>query len=294
MMTLKPLVFFGTEDFSLPTLQALIEKGCSISAVVTKPDTKRGRGRVLSSPAVKKLALSSGIEILQPEKLADIADELASAGSDHAVLVSYGKIVPADIIDIFKGGIINIHPSLLPKYRGPSPIEAVILNGDSKTGVSLMKLTPKMDAGGVYKQETVELNGTETKPELYDRLSRIGADLLIDSLEEIINGTLQPIEQNEEGATYTKLLAKADGNIDWSSEADGIERSIRAFLGYPKSKALIFNQEVIILKARVAGSSDDGELVMKCGQGFLEIQELIAPSGRIMNGGDFKRGYFKQ
>jgi len=291
---LKPLVFFGTEDFSLPALQALIEKGWPVSAVVTKPDTKRGRGQLLASPAVKNLAESNGIEILQPEKMADTAGRLAQIGADWAVLVSYGKIIPADIIDIFKGGIINIHPSLLPKYRGPSPIEAAILNGDSRTGVSLMKLTPKMDAGGVYVQQTVELSGSETKPELYDRLSQMGAALLIDNLEEIIGGRLEAIEQNEAEASYTKLLAKSDGDIDWTDKAVDIERKIRAFQGYPKTRALVFDQPVIILKARVANSLSGGELVMQCGDGFIEIQELIAPSGRTMSGGDFKRGYFKQ
>jgi methionyl-tRNA formyltransferase len=292
-MTLKPLIFFGTEDFSLPALQALIEAGWPISAVVTKPDTRRGRGRQLTSPKVKQIALPHNIPVLQPEKVLDIAEELRHSGAETAVLVAYGKIIPASVLDIFPGGVINIHPSLLPKYRGPAPIEAAILNGDQETGVSLMRLTPPMDAGPVYAQERLRLSGTETKPVLYDRLAHVGSVMLLKHLAAIIAQNLQPKPQDESQATHTKLLDKQDGLMDWHQPAELLERQVRAFLGFPKSRTTLYSQDVVVTKARVAKNVDDGQLVLECGQGYLEIQELIAPSGRTITGADFKRGYAK-
>jgi methionyl-tRNA formyltransferase len=292
MMTLKPLIFFGTEDFSLPSLKALIDEGWPIKAVVTKPDTRRGRGRVMSSPGAARMAIENKIPVLQPAKLGEIKHEIQQLEVSVGVLVSYGKIIPKDIIDLFSIGIINIHPSLLPQYRGPSPIEAAILNGDSETGVSLMKLTPAMDAGPVYVQQRVQLDGSETKIELYSRLSNLGAGMLIKHLGAITDEKMLPAPQYEAEATYTKLLSKADGVIDWQESAEIIERKIRAYAGYPKTRAELNFKEVIITKARVASNKDDGELVVECGQNsYLEIETLIGPSGKTMSGSDFKRGY---
>lgn len=293
MSARKPLVFFGTEDFSQPSLEALIRADWPISLVITKPDAPKGRGQHISQPAVKKIADAHSINVLQPEKLEDVSEELRSLQPTHAVLVAYGKIIPAATIDIFPGGITNVHPSLLPKYRGPSPIESVILNRESETGISLMRLTPKMDAGPVYIQQNYPLTGTEDRLELYEKLSQAGAELLINNLQDIVDGSLQPNEQDETQATYSHLLKKTDGLIDWRNDtAQQIERKVKAYLGYPKTRTTIWNKhEVIITKARVAKDEDDGSLVIRCKDGYIELLELIAPSGRHMRGADFKLGY---
>jgi methionyl-tRNA formyltransferase len=223
----------------------------------------------------------------------DIPDDLADSEAEAAVLVAYGQIIPQAVIDLFPKGIINIHPSLLPLYRGPTPIEAAILDGAKETGVSLMRLSAKMDAGPVYVQQRLPLTGSETKQELAGQLLRIGQKLLLEHLPAILEGWQTPKPQNDSNASYTKLLKKDDGKIDWQKPADQIERQVRAYAGWPRSQAKIFDKEVIITKARLAKDKKDGKLVIKCQPGYLEVEELIAPSGRTMSGADFIRGYNK-
>lgn len=292
------LVFFGTEDFSAAILSRLIDAHYDIKAVVTKSDTLRGRGRSAQAPAVKTIAEKYDIPVLQPGKLKEAADDIASFNCRHAVLAAYGKIVPKSVLDIFAGGIINVHPSLLPRYRGPSPIESAILNGDAKTGVSIMKLVEAMDAGPVYAQVDYPLGGTETRPELYDALAQIGADMLIEHLPAITSGQLTAQPQNDEHATYCSLIKKSDGIIDWHKSATRIERDIRAYLGWPGSRAELFGREVTILEAEVRQTSlppgetstTDETLLVGAGEQALEIKKL-RPAGRSsMNANDFLRG----
>lgn len=291
--TSKPIIFFGTEDFSARFLEALIKAGQDIRAVVTKPDTKKGRGQKLSHPLVKVVAQAHGIPVLQPVKLSDAHDSLAAYGQDVAgVLVSYGKIVPQSIINLFTPGIVNVHPSLLPRYRGPSPIESAIRNGDSKTGVSIMQLSKDMDAGPVYSQAVLLLDGTETRPVLYQKLGELGTEELLRCLPGILDGSLQPTPQSDEQATYCQLLSKADGVIDpLALSADEAERHIRAYLGFPKSKLTIGDTTIIVTKAH-ATDNQQTILDIKCKDGrFLSIDELVAPSGKTLNAADFLRGY---
>lgn len=287
------LVFFGTEDFSHESLEQLLRNKWSIEAVVTKPDSRSGRGKLPKQPRVKTLALKHNIAVFQPEKISEISDQIINIKPSHGVLVAYGKIIPQAFIDLFPGGIINLHPSLLPLYRGPAPIEAAIINGDSKTGVSLMELTAKMDAGPVYAQAEYKLKGNENQISLYDGLAKFGAQFLCENLQQIINGLLKLKPQDDSKATYTKLLKKDDGLIDWNKPADLIERQIRAFLNYPKSTAILDGNRVIITKARVAQSTDDGLLVLPCHDSWLEILELVGPNGTKMSGADYIRGYRK-
>lgn len=290
--TSETIIFFGTEDFSLTVLEGLIEAGYSIAAVVTKPDSKKGRGRQLVMPSVKVLAQKHDITVWQPVKVAEINESVKDLGAVTGVLVSYGKIIPKSTIDLFTPGIINVHPSLLPKYRGPSPIESAIKNGDTKTGVSIMQLTAAMDAGPVYTMSEHVLEGTETRADLYRSLAVEGTDLLLESLPAIMQGKLAPLPQNEAEATYCKLLQKEDAELDLSTlTAQEAERRVRAHLGFPKSKTAINGNPIIVTKAHVS-SEQKTPLDLMCRDGaFLTVDELIAPSGRYMNGAAFLRGY---
>lgn len=292
MNTSAKIIFFGTEDFSLTALTGLIEAGYTIAAVVTKPDSKKGRGQQLVAPAVKALATRHNIPVWQPENLSDIANDIQALGQVTGVLVSYGKIVPQAIINLFTPGIINVHPSLLPKYRGPSPIESAIKNGDDVTGVSIMQLAARMDAGPVYTAKEHPLQGTETRPELYHALADIGTNLLLESLPAIIDGSLQPTAQNEEIASYCQLLEKRSANLDLTSlSASEAERTVRANIGFPKSKLTIADHTIIIIKAHVS-EHQKTPLDVLCQDGaYLSVDELIAPSGRQMSGEAFLRGY---
>lgn len=287
----KKLVFFGTEHFSVPGLQKLIDGGWPVAAVVTKPDFRAGRGQKLTEPAVKLLAKRHGLAVWQPDSLPQISHRLAELRPDLGVLVAYGKIIPQAVIELFPKGIVNVHPSLLPQYRGPSPIETAILNGDRQTGLSIMALTAGLDEGPLYAQKKIKVPADTDGPAFSRYLAAAGADLLIDTLPGVLNGSIEPKAQDNSMATYTKLLKKEDGHINWHRPAIQLERQVRAFLAWPRSRAKVFGHEIIITKARVAKNQTDGALVMKANPGYLEILQLIAPSGKQMSGGDFKRGY---
>lgn len=247
----KPIVFFGTEDFSLRALEALVDAGYTVAAVVTKPDSPQGRGHKLTPPKVKIYAQQHSIPVWQPAKLSEIAQDIKTLNDPAGVLVSYGKIIPQSIIDLFSPGIINVHPSLLPKYRGPSPMEATILNGDRETGVTIMQLSAKMDAGPVYGYTPLELTGTESRAELYNTLGELGTETLLELLPLILDGEAVGLVQNEQEATYCHLLTKADSIIDWNKSAVRLEREIRAYAGWPQSRTILGGAEIIITKAHV-------------------------------------------
>lgn len=290
--TYPPIVFFGTEDFSLASLSALIAAGFPIAAVVTKPDSKKGRGQHLSFPKVKTFALQHDLPVWQPAKLADLHTSIQSLGSPMGVLVSFGKIIPQSLIDLFPYGIINVHPSLLPKYRGPSPIESAIFNGDTITGVSIMQLSAAMDAGPVYTQQRVTLAGDETQITLYTMLAETGAKLLVESLPRIINNSLAPAPQDSTEATYCHLLQKSHATLRPDTmSAIQAERKVRAHLAFPKTKYIFNNHSVIITKAHVS-QTQKTPLDILCQDGiYLSIDELVAPSGRPMTAQAFLNGY---
>lgn len=290
--TSKPLIFFGTEDFSLTALTGLIEAGYDIAAVVTKPDSKKGRGQKLTPPRVKVIATQHNIPVWQPTKLVDIIPQIIQLQPVAGVLVSYGKIIPQALIDLFEPGIVNVHPSLLPKYRGPSPIESAIKNCDSATGVSIMQLTAAMDAGPVYAQVGHQLHGSETRPELYHALADIGTNLLLETLPHILDGALLPQAQDDAAATYSQLLQKADANLNLAQlSAQQAEALVRAHLGFPKSKVNLLDQLCVITKVHIS-TQQKTPLDLICQDGaFLTIDELIAPNGKTMSGEAFLRGY---
>lgn len=307
--TLKTIIFFGTDEFSATSLRELIDKGFSVAAVVTKPDSHKGRGKALTAPLVKQIALQHNITVLQPTKVAEIIEPITEitrtlGEKPIGVLVSYGKIIPQSVIDLFEPGIINVHPSLLPKYRGPSPIEAPILNGDTETGVTIMQLSAAMDAGPIYKQVTVPLDDTETAPQLEASLAELGAQQLATILPSIMNGSLVATEQDDTMATYCHLLKKEDGQLDPSLySAEQAERRIRAHLSFPKTKIEILGQSVIVTRAHIGPSHEETDattdkakaLSLTCQDGrALIIDELIGPSGKPMSAQAFINGYGKK
>ncbi len=289
---MQPIVFFGTEDHSLIALRSIVEAGFPVAAVVTKPDTPKGRGKKLSSPAVKQYAIEHAIPVWQPQKLREITPDIRALEKPVGILVSFGKIIPQATLNLFTPGIINVHPSLLPLYRGPSPIEAAIANRDSKTGVTIMKLEKEMDAGPIYIQVPYALDFTETRHELYDTLFTLGANLLTQNLSKILRGEIQPTPQHEADASYCNLLSKDQGQLDLAHLTPGeAEAQIRAHLGFPRSRVTIGPYNVIVTKAHGV-MTKQSPLDLRCANGaYLSIDELIAPSGKTMSADAFLRGY---
>ena len=299
MNTSKTIVFFGTDTFSAASLRELIARGFSVAAVVTKPDTQKGRGRTLQFSTVKEIALQHDIPVWQPARMAAIAENIATLTAERGekplgVLVSYGKIIPQSIIDMFAPGIINVHPSLLPLYRGPSPIETAILNGVAETGVSIMQLSAAMDAGPVYSQTTHPLSGAETAPELEETLAQQGAAQLCDALPAIIDGSLQPVAQDDTRATYCQLLSKERSLLDTATaSAEQAERQVRAYLAFPKTKAVVADHTLVITKAHVTESAETLLDIPCAHSSVLRVDELIGPSGKTMSAAAFLNGYAK-
>lgn len=295
---MEPIVFFGTEKFSEPALKSLIEAGWPVKLVVTKPDATSGRGRQVNQPAVKRLADSYNIKTIQPDKLKDEIETIRNASSKLAVLAAYGNLVPQSIIDLFDKGIVNIHPSKLPAWRGAAPIEYTILNGDKETAVALMKLVLEMDAGPIYASKTVKLNGHETQSQLYDELSKLGAEMLVNNLPLIASGELVPKDQTGQ-PTFAPKITKQDGVVDWNMPADQIERMVRAFELWPKVKTNLAGREIAILKARVVDQSGepgkayevDGLPAVYCSKGALVIDELQPAGKSAMSGKAFLAGH---
>jgi len=288
----QPIVFFGTEEHSLIALRGLVDAGLPIAAVVTKPDAAKGRGKKLTSPAVKVYADAHSIAVWQPTRLKEITEDIKKLDNPIGVLVSYGKIIPKKTLELFTPGIINVHPSLLPKYRGPSPIESAIVNRDNKTGVTIMRLISAMDAGPIYQQVPYALDFTETKPELYNTLFTLGTNLLISKLPAIVSGELQPMPQDDNNATYCALLSKEDGDLDLTTLTPGeAEARVRGYLGYPRTRVTIGDHTIIITKAHGV-MTQKTPLDLMCANGaFLSIDELIAPSGKTISAAEFLRGY---
>ena len=286
------IIFFGTEAFSADALRALIASNFNVVAVVTKPDQPKGRGHKLTEPLVKTIAREHDIPVWQPTKLADVAEQITSLQPVAGVLVSYGKIIPQSIIDLFTPGIINVHPSLLPRYRGPSPIEAAIIHHDNQTGVTIMQLSAAMDAGPIYAQRIIPLDHTETKPALYATLSHIGNQLLIDTLPDILSGALTPTPQNDADVTYCSLLSKQDGLLDPADlTAVQAEARVRAFLGFPRTRLPLGDQTLIITRAHVSKTAETPLSVQFSDGNYLAPDELIAPSGKTMTAEAFLRGH---
>ncbi|MEO8785270.1 MAG: methionyl-tRNA formyltransferase [Candidatus Saccharimonadales bacterium] len=289
--TSKKIVFFGNERLATgvqtdaPTLQALIAAGYHVAAVVSNFEV--GQSRKARQLEIAEIAKANHIPLLLPANPAEIKPQLQALKADVGVLVAYGKIVPQSVIDIFPQGIINIHPSLLPKHRGPTPLESVILDGSQQTGVSIMALSSQMDAGPIYAQQTVMVGWQETKQQLADNLLNKGGQMLLAVLPAILEGKAQAGPQDEAQASYDSLIVKADGIIDWHKPAVQLEREVRAYTGWPRSRTTLLGTEVIITQAQVSDQAlgsgqvktDNQQLVVGCGVRSLVIDKL-QPAGK--------------
>lgn len=300
-----PIVFFGNERLatsvstSAPTLQRLIENDYDIKAVVVHNEPTVSRKQ--RTQEVVMLAEHNHIPVLAPNRLRDIADELKSYQATVGVLAAFGKIVPQSIIEIFPAGIVNIHPSLLPLHRGPTPLESIMLDGSPKTGVSLMQLVKEMDAGPVYAYSEYELTGTESKQELADDLGSLGASMLTTLLPRIITGEVVGMPQDESQATYDRLITKEDGVLDWQKSAEQLEREVRAYAEWPKCRTILGEHAVIITQSHfVEGTGTPGQIWRSerqvgvyCASGILAIDQLKPAGKGEMTAEAFLNGYGK-
>ena len=283
------LVFFGTPEFAVLPLQALLGSGHEVLAVVTQPDRQSGRGRHLKACPVKVEARKAGLKILQPLKVREpeFIEDLKALNPLAVVVVAYGQILPAEIIHLPKLGCVNIHASLLPGYRGAAPINRAIINGEKKTGITTMLMDEGMDTGPILLQKDIEISPQDTAGSLSLRLSKIGADLIIPTLAGLESGKVKPIPQTGE-ASYAPLLKKDDGLVKWSSSAEELCRFINGMHPWPGAYSILENERIKIIKAvPLDGNAEAGsieragkeELIVGTGKGRLSILE-IQPSGR--------------
>jgi len=297
------LVFFGTPEFALPSLQALVRAGHRIAAVITQPDRPAGRGGRLLPPPVKRFAESLGLVVRQPERIreAEFIAWLRSLEPEAGVLVGYGQIIPQTIIDIPPLGIINLHASLLPKYRGAAPIEWAIARGETRTGVTTIRIDAGLDTGDILLQRETEIGPEETAIELRERLAAMGAQLLVETLEGLLAGTVVPRPQDHAQATLAPRLRKEDGRIDWNWTAREIANRVRAFQPWPGAYTWLRGKLLHIWRARAQDASGSGppgslhaqadRLWVSCGSGSaLEILELQLEGRKRMPATDFLRG----
>lgn len=295
------IVFMGSPEFALPSLQRLAA-AYEVCGAVTQPDRASGRGRELKPPPVKVLAQELGIPVIQPEKLRlpEPMDQLRAWHPDLIVVAAYGQILKQDVLDLPRYGCINVHASLLPRWRGAAPVNAAILAGDVETGVTIMKMDAGLDTGPMYAKRSIPVGAGDTTGSMLDALSHLGADLLHDVLPDILAGNLKPQLQSEAGMTYAPMLKKEDGLLDFDHAADELERRVRAMSPWPGAWFLWGGAPLKVTRASVkmeglsvpAGQRFilDGRPAVTCSRGSLILEE-VQPSGKkVMPGKAFLAG----
>lgn len=297
------VVFLGTPEFAVPSLHALISSGHEVLAVFTQPDRPKGRGKQLAESPVKSAARAAGLTILQPERIRrpETVELLKGLAPELMVVVGYGQIIPQTIIDLPKHGILNVHASLLPKYRGAAPIQWAIANGEAQTGVTIMQIDAGLDTGDMLLKASVPIKPDETAPELSARLAPLGAGLLVEALQQIAASSIHREKQNEAEATYAPVLKKEDGMIDWSRPARQIYNHLRGFVPWPGAYTMFRGQQLLVLSARVAEDlpatpgalrSENRRLFAGCGENSaLELLEVQLSGKKRMSAQAFINGY---
>lgn len=298
------VAFAGTPRFAVPTLQCLIDAGTTIAAVYTQPDRPAGRGRRLTASPVKHLAEKHGLMIIQPTSLKDknAAPLLNDLAVDVLIVVAYGLIIPEALLNVPKFGCVNVHASLLPRWRGAAPIARAIEAGDSVSGVTIMKLDSGLDTGPIIASRQVAINEQDNAGTLHDKLAQTGAELLLEVLPAYVNGEIQCSEQDHAGATYAPKLFKSEAKINWELSARRIQNQIRAYNPWPVAFTFHGDERIRILAAQIspvgeslpAGSicrCDRGEVHVACGEGVLRLTRLQRDGGKPLSTGEFLNGY---
>jgi len=294
------IIFMGTPDFAVPPLQQLL-RHYNVVGVVTQPDRPAGRNRAVQQSPVKQVALAAGVPVLQPEKIRkpEAIEELRQRNADVFIVAAFGQILPQAVLDLPSSGAINIHASLLPRWRGAAPIQAAVRAGDAETGITIMKMDAGLDTGPMYRQRAIPIAADETGQSLHDKLSQLGADLLIETLPEILNGSLVPQPQDGDLATLAPRIAKEAGRIDWSKPAVEIERTVRAFTPWPGTFTYWNGKLLKILSGKIiAGSAGIGAVAMSdhrpavgTGEGLFAPDRLQIEGRSAMSIDDFLRGH---
>ena len=293
------VLFFGTPYFAEVILKGLLESKFEVSGVVCQTDKPAGRGNKLVSPKIVSLAKENKIEVYQLEHLKDHIDDFKIIDYDIAVTASYGKILPKELLD--HKLCINVHPSLLPKYRGSTPIQSAILNGDSLTGVSIMKTEVGLDDGDIYAQEEVEILADDDYSSLQDRLAKVGLKLLLQTLQNIENGSAVRTPQDNSKATFVKLIEKKDALLNFSENVEGLVNKVKAFVENPVAYLFIGGERIKVYQARVehmTSCANIGEIIehkkrffIQAKGGVFEILKCQAPGGKILDAASFLNGY---
>ena len=296
------LVFMGTPDFAVPCLTALQEAGHEIAAVFTQPDKPKGRGYALTPPPVKAMALSYGLPVCQPATVRDGEAEalLREIGPDAVAVVAYGKILPPALLEIPRYGCINVHASLLPRHRGASPIQWAIVCGDEKTGVTTMQMAEGMDTGDILEQAETPIDPDETAESLHDRLSHMGAKLLVQTLQDLEAGTVVPIKQEEALATKAPLIRKEMGQMDFAKTAGELHNLARGFYPWPGAYTTLGGKRLKVLETRLAAGDGApgevlcaaGKLTVACGEHTaLELVRVQLEGKKPLTAADLLRGH---
>ncbi|BCU79054.1 methionyl-tRNA formyltransferase [Luteolibacter sp. LG18] len=297
------VAFFGTGEIAIPAFRRLIEAGPKPVLLVTQPDKPVGRHHTLTPPAIKTVALEAGIPVLQPEKVRDALEELAGYDIDLMVVMAYGQILPLKLIKLPRLACINLHASLLPRYRGAACIQAAIDAGDSETGITVMHVVKQLDAGDIILAKSIPILPGETGGQLHDRLADVAAEAMAEALEPLASGTAPRVPQDEALVSYIPKLEREDGRLDFALSAIELERRIRAYDPWPgtyltvsedgKERRLkVFPQTEVIENGPGAGEIDlsTGSLVIGCGQGALKLLEVQPEGARRMSAADYLRG----
>ena len=307
-MSRNPLriVFMGTPKFAVPALRALVERGHVVVGVYTQPDRRAGRGRKLRASPVKIFSEERDLPVFQPRSLRQDTEsarsELAELAPDVVIVAAYGLFLPEEVLKVPRLGCLNIHPSLLPRHRGPSPVTTAILDGDEATGVTIMLLDEGMDTGPILAQQETRVAADETAEELTERLFEFGSELLVDTLYRWDRGQIVPTPQNDEDASVTRRLEREDGRIDWNESADRIARRVRAFTPWPGTFTTWRGRTLKVLSARSLDVSLDGTpgtvvrledstIAVCTGSGALAVHNLQIEGRLAMSPADFVRGY---
>ena len=299
------IIFMGTPDFSVGTLEALIAAGHEIPLVVSQPDKPKGRGHELQPTPVKEAALKHGLTVYQPKKVRDpeVLEKLRETEADVIVVIAFGQIIPKSILEMKQYGCINVHASLLPKYRGAAPIQWAVIDGEKESGVTIMQMDEGLDTGDMLLKGSLELAEDETGGSLFDRLSTLGANLCVEALKKLQKGELKPEKQGESPTEYARMLTKDMGDLNWTQSAVKLERLIRGLNPWPSAYTKLGDKTLKIWSARVCERADEnaacGEIIrvtedtvcVACGEGALEITELQLQGKKRMDTAAFLRGY---